>query len=121
MVASQPLVPTWNDPCVTGLELSARWWGLYEVTEAAERKRTAISAELNREIAPGHVTYGKIVRVEGFFEASDDVIVRLVDGTFALVHPTWSRRPESGPYPRTRRLGDAAAAFEAIAERETLW
>jgi len=106
---------------VTSLELSERWWGLNDVTELAAKKRDAVLAELTREIRPGHEMYGQVVQVEAFFEASDDVIVRLVDGTFARTHPTWSGRPEPAPFPTTKRLGNAAAASAAIADWEMLW
>jgi len=84
------------------------------VTELAAKKRDAVLAELTREIRPGHEMYGQVVQVEAFFEASDDVIVRLVDGTFARTHPGWSGRPEPAPFPTTKRLGNAAAASAAI-------
>lgn len=108
----------WNDPRVTSLELSERWWGLDEATEPVEKKREAVLAELSTEIRPGHEIYGQVCGVEAFFEASDDVIVRLIDSTFSLVHPTWSGKPESAPWPTTKRLGSAATASEAIAEWE---
>jgi hypothetical protein len=106
---------------VTSLELSERWWGLDEADESAERKRATVFAELSKEIAPGHEIYRQVARVEAFFEPSDDVIVRLVDGTFALVHPTWSGRLESESLPTTKRLGDAATASQRIAEWEMRW
>ncbi len=80
-----------------------------------------MSAELRKEIAPGHLLHGRIDRIEASFEASDDVIVRLSDGTFALVHPTWSRRQESPPFPTSRLLGEAEAASVAVLEWEQDW
>ena len=71
----------------------------------AETKRIAVGAELSTEIAPGHLLHGRIDRIEAFFLASDDVIVRLVDGTFALLHPTWSQRQETPPFPTSRLAG----------------
>lgn len=104
-----------------GLGLSERWWGLRDRSDVAERKRGAVAAELAREIGPLHELHGQIDRVEAFFEASDDVIVSLLDGTFALVHPTWSHHQERNPYPRATRLGFARAATRAVADWEKNW
>lgn len=103
---------------MTGLELSDRWWGHQETSEPAEAKRAAVLRELSLEIDPGHELSGQVVRVEAFFEASDDVIVGLVDGTFALVHPTWTGRTEPPPHPTAIRLGSGAAASEEVARWE---
>ncbi|WP_034620595.1 hypothetical protein [Cellulomonas sp. URHE0023] len=104
------------------LELSERWWGLGDgMDPLAVAKRAAVGVELSKEIAPGHLLHGRIDRIEASFEASDDVIVRLSDGTFALVHPTWSGRQESPSFPTSRLLGEAEAASVAILEWEQDW
>lgn len=104
------------------LELSERWWGLGDPPDpAAADKRAGVGAELSKEIAPGHPLHGRIDRVEAFFGASDDVIVRLSDGSFALLHPTWSQRQEPPPFPTAKLLGAADAASAAIAEWERYW
>lgn len=104
---------------MAGLQLSERWWGLSDALDpVAVAKRAAVGAELGKEIAPGHRLHGRVERVEASFEAGDDVIVRLSDGTFALVHPTWSRRQEPPPFPTSRLLGEAEAASVAILEWE---
>lgn len=86
----------------------------------AESKRRAVLAELLTEIGVDHRLHGRIDRVEAFFEGSDDVVVRLLDGTFALVHPTWSGRLEEVPYPTSTLLGPAreAEALTAAWERD---
>lgn len=90
--------------------LSDLWCGHDDDSERAEFKRASVHDELNREIGPEHELSGRIVRVEAFFDPSDDVIVRLTDDTFALVHPTWSCRREPSDHPnheptRTRDRG----------------
>jgi hypothetical protein len=90
-----------------------RWEGFGSDEEGLSRQRQGVLNELLREITAGHELHGRIVRVEAFFTATDDVIVRLEDGTFAHVHPTWIRRAERPGCPETTVLGsaDAAKAF----------
>ncbi|MGI3785635.1 MAG: hypothetical protein ACRYG2_33220 [Janthinobacterium lividum] len=77
--------------------------------------------ELMVEIAPGHELVGLVERVEAFFEASDDVIARLVDASCARVRPTWSHKAERPSWPTTDRLGRGSEASAAVAERESSW
>lgn len=94
-----------------------RWTGYGETDEAAERRRRAVLDELRRELVPGHPLFGRITGIDAFHAASDDVLARLDDDTLAVVHPTWSGRPE--PYencPSFVMLGtghDAAQRFRA--------
>ncbi|KQR08432.1 hypothetical protein [Cellulomonas sp. Leaf334] len=106
---------------MSSLELSDRWSGLDESTDQVEASRARILAELHRELGESHELFDQVVRVEAFFEASDDVIVSLVDHTFALVHPTYSGRRETPPWPLARRLGTRAEASVAIARWECDW
>ncbi len=106
---------------MTELRLSERWWGVGGGSAEVEAKREAVLHELEMEIGSEHELSGLIVRVEAFFEASDDVIVRLVDGTYALVHPTWSAKTERPSHPTTRRLGLAAEAAAEVAQWELSW
>ncbi|MGI3786463.1 MAG: hypothetical protein ACRYG2_37445 [Janthinobacterium lividum] len=99
---------------MSDLELSERWHGLDDVSEETERRRNLMFHELKREIAKGHELSGLVMRVEAFFEASDDVIVRLLDDSFALVHPTWIRKADRPPWPQAERLGRGAQASEAV-------
>jgi hypothetical protein len=103
------------------LELSDRWSGHADSTSHAETRRARVLAELSTEIGRGHELFGQVVRVEAFFEASDDVVVRLTDGTFALVHPTCSGKPERPPWPAAQRLGSGAEASAAVAQWEERW
>ena len=103
------------------LELSERWWGLGDAGDLAETKRASVLRELRSEVSADHALTGRIARVEAFFEASDDVVVRLDDDTFALVHPTWSGEAEAPPFPLSTLLGDGRAASEEIAHWEESW
>lgn len=61
---------------------------------------TSVERELAREVSPGHVLDGHVVRVIARrAEDGDDVAVRLDDGRLCVVHLTWKR--ESSPeWPR---------------------
>jgi hypothetical protein len=99
---------------VTVLELSDSWWVRDDPEHPAEDNFAAMLQEIEVELGPDHELAGQIARVEARFGPSDDVIVGLIDGTFALVHPTWKGSREVSPWPEATRLGDAVAASEAI-------
>lgn len=90
-------------------------WEGFGVEGDPHGRRQGVLDELMREIGRGHPLYGRVVRVEAFFSATDDVIVRLDDGAFAHVHPTWSRRRERPSYPEATLLGSDRAALEFMA------
>jgi hypothetical protein len=58
--------------------------GAGDSSETAEARRAAAFAELIREIGTDHPLYERIEAVDAFFDASDDVLGQLDDGTFAL-------------------------------------
>jgi hypothetical protein len=67
-----------------------------------ESQRSALLAELARELSPGHVLLGATLRVLAQSEAADDVLFEVEGRNFRLaeVHLTWGR--ETNPrYPRT--------------------
>jgi hypothetical protein len=65
--------------------------------EVADR----LIAELQREIGPGHDLAGRSVAVVRRCSGCDDVIFRIDDDAFAVVHLTWTGRKERQPGPRT--------------------
>ncbi|MFI2486835.1 hypothetical protein ACH47X_07995 [Promicromonospora kroppenstedtii] len=71
-----------------------RWTGFGESDAVTESRRSAVLAELRRELVRRHPLFGRITGIEAFHAASDDVLARLDDGTLAVVHPTWSGNPE---------------------------
>lgn len=109
---------TWHDCPVAGLELSEKWWNRDDEETPAEDNFAAVLREIELELDPSHDLAGRIVRVEARFRASDDVLVSLIDGTYALVHPTWLGHREVPPFPKSTLLGDAMTASKAIATWE---
>jgi hypothetical protein len=61
-------------------------------------------AELQREIGPGHVLAGRSATVVRRCSSCDDVIFRIDNDAFAVVHLTWSGREERQPWPMTVTL-----------------
>jgi hypothetical protein len=58
-----------------------------------------LTEELSQEVAPGHVLYGRPVRVVAKCRRCDDTVVR-VGALWAVVHLSWSR-PDRPPWPST--------------------
>lgn len=59
-----------------------------------------LGRELALELAPDHPLYGQEVRVVGRSHQADDLLVAVPSG-WAIVHLTWSRRPELPGIPDT--------------------
>jgi hypothetical protein len=71
-------------------ELPAGWF-------ASDPKRAAsLLAELEREVAPGHVLHRVRVEVVAHREGTDDILCRHLDDRFrfTVIHLTWHRREE---------------------------
>lgn len=63
----------------------------------------ALEQELRRELAAGHVLFGRSVRAAARRHDRDDVLFELTDtGECAVVHLTWTGREERPPFPMTR-------------------
>jgi len=101
------------------LESEDEWWRDIEDSPRA----SAIAAELDREIAPGHALHG--VSLTPWLEcgACDDVLVRLDDENartgkvryrVAIVHPVWSRHSETPPWPSTVVFEQALDALDRL-------
>jgi hypothetical protein len=63
-----------------------------------------LSLELRREVAPPHELHGKSIRAIAVVEDCDDVLFAVEDADsvrYAVVHLTWSRKPEPIPWPHT--------------------
>jgi len=69
-------------------------------------ERPGLVAELHSELVEGHPLYGQPVVPIAKCDGCDDVVfaVKADPGWFALVHLTWSRRPDRLPWPRTREV-----------------
>jgi hypothetical protein len=74
------------------------------VTSGAALGRQLL-AELQRELAPGHSIYGRQAHAIARCCGCDEVVFALEEnGTFALVHLTWSGHPDVPPWPHTTVL-----------------
>jgi hypothetical protein len=83
---------------------------------AGSSSATALLAELRREVGPGHVLGGRNAKPVARCTGCDDVVFRLLDDdTFAIVHLTWSGRPEAPPWPATQVL-PTFMALELVVE-----
>lgn len=65
----------------------------------------AFEQEATKEIASGHALHGLVLTAVAKCQVCDDVVLRASDGTFAIVHLTWTMKPDSPPRPHTSRLG----------------
>jgi hypothetical protein len=86
------------------------WWDLY----AEERQRRAIANELVAELSPEHPLFGHPGEVIARSEASDDVLLLLEDGRWAIVHLTWRGAPERPPWPVATAYDSAQDVQEAL-------
>ena len=66
----------------------------------ADARASALENQLNRELTAGHVLYGR--RVRAVAVAGDDVLFDVDEaGACAVVHLTWSDKPQRSPWPWT--------------------
>ncbi|MBV9926792.1 MAG: hypothetical protein JOZ96_17365 [Acidobacteria bacterium] len=83
---------------------------------ASEQDESRLADELRRELTPGHLLYGRPVRVIAHRNgATDDILVAHRDqpGRFTVVHLTWRGGPEiNQAHPSVECDGDYAAFLE---------
>ncbi|GHH70363.1 MafI family immunity protein [Promicromonospora soli] len=95
--------------------LDPDYWWILPIDEPDDTEHlVALRTELDREIAPGHPLHGEPFDILARFAGADEVLVRLTAGRFALVHPTWSRRPEPPQWPKTIICRDVVAAQDEV-------
>ncbi|PYC67260.1 hypothetical protein C7C45_22625 [Micromonospora arborensis] len=92
------------------------WWDLRRGGPTEQRQREALHAELLTEAAAGHPLHSQPVEVIGRSGASDDIVVELSSGGWALVHLTWKRAAERLPWPETTFYSTIKALEEDIHE-----
>jgi hypothetical protein len=68
-----------------------------------------VEREALREIAPGHELHALGLTAVAKCATYDDAVFRVSDDTFAVVHLTWTGKPDAPPWPRTTRLGSFMA------------
>jgi len=78
----------------------------------------AFEREVAIEIARGHELHGLALTAVAKCEGCDSVVFRASDGTFAIVHLTWTRKPETPPWPGTTRLGGLIAVETTMDQHE---
>ncbi len=56
----------------------------------------SLHAELQRELPPGHLLFGRAVETVAFRQDQDDVLFRYLDqpDRFTVIHLTWTRKRE---------------------------
>ena len=89
------------------------WW------RPEDTNLSAVKSELESELSPGHALYRVPLDIRARCGGCDEVLVSVADGTFALVHLTWSRRREEPPYPLVNAAGpwtEVVAALEGHAD-----
>lgn len=69
-------------------------WGWHYPDESAAQ---GLHAELQRELPPGHLLFGRPVEVIAFRENQDDVLFRHLNepDRFTIIHLTWIRKRET--------------------------
>jgi hypothetical protein len=76
------------------------YFWIVRLTDPAEC--TSLVAELLREIAPGHVLYGRPVRVVGRRYDCDDILLAVSEPEqLAIVHLSYASHPDRPPWPST--------------------
>lgn len=86
------------------------WAGLAQGGAQAD----AVSAEVQREVGPGHALFQQPLAPIARCAACDDVIFDAGELGSVLVHLTWSGRTEPAPWPDARRLLTDADVGEAV-------
>jgi hypothetical protein len=74
--------------------------------------------EAAAEIAFGHELHGIALTGIAKCEGCDDVVFRASDDTFAIVHLSWTHKPDRPPWPRTTRLGSFIAVEAAMDQHQ---
>jgi len=109
----------WPDEPAQGRDsLPGSWFDL-RPRHGYSAERLAMTAELSRELVPGHVLHGEHAEPLAKCGHCDSVIYELPARRFALVHLTWAHGPEQPPWPQTAVFTSWTAALEAMGEHTT--
>ncbi len=93
------------------------WRDLRGTDPADVAQREVLAAELAAEVSPGHPLHGEDVTVTGKSQATDDIVVQLADGSWAVVHLTWRSSAENPPWPWTDRCETPEALATELSDR----
>jgi hypothetical protein len=80
-------------------------------------RREVLAAELATEVTLGHPLHGMNIAVAGRSDASDDIVVQLTDGSWAVVHLTWRGSAETPPWPSTTCCDTSQALTTELSDR----
>jgi hypothetical protein len=94
--------------------LGHSWQDLRGPGDAERRQVQAVTDELLREVSPGHAMYGTAFTIIGRSRGADEVLLRF-GSRWALVHLTWSGKPEVPPWPACTIFDSASDAERATA------
>jgi hypothetical protein len=83
-----------------------------------ERAQEAMAAELDRELAPGHLLHRQPAHALAKCGHCDSVLFALPGGRLAIVHLTWTRKSESPPFPHADVMTEWATALAAMARHQ---
>ena len=93
------------------------WWDVRGTTPEDEAEQRRIAGELTTEVSPDHALHGKDYEVVGRCWARDDVLLKLADGRWALVHLTYGGQ-ESAPFPSTSFFDSVEAVERELSVRD---
>jgi hypothetical protein len=87
-----------------------RPWLRLAPERAAQLAREAIA-----EIGPGHELHGHALVAVAACGSCDDVLFRVDDESWAIVHLTWTaKKPDTPPWPHAERFGGYIAMEMAL-------
>jgi hypothetical protein len=84
--------------------------------DMAEQMAAELDEELLREVAPGHPLHERRCIAIAKCEANDDVLFAVGAAGLAVVHLTWSHRPERPPWPTTTFYASFDGFLAAVTE-----
>ena len=96
-----------------------RWADLRGHDLEAEQRRDLLRRELEQEVSKGHQLWQLNVTAVASCGHCDDVIYRLGDDRFAIVHLVWQGR-QRAPWPSTDVLGTWAEVVDRVIAHEEL-
>jgi hypothetical protein len=106
-------MPRWIEEFV----FAEPWWDLRGTGEREVKQRTALQAQLDRELDPSHPLAPRPRTVIARSDANDDIAVDLGGDEVGIVHLTWtSEPPERPPFPRTTIMRSGAALNQLLDE-----
>ncbi|MBA3041650.1 MAG: hypothetical protein KJ670_08775 [Alphaproteobacteria bacterium] len=80
-----------------------------------DKWRAGLQGQYDLEISPQHPLWGEKGRIVGKNEGTDDVLVQLAGGRYAIVHLVWSNNPGDVIHPSAVVYPSDAEASAAIA------